>query len=87
MTDLKVASRSALDVSIKAMVMFRRLVAYFFLATTMCWGFFVTFERPAYPTEDTALLKDCLANRRGQIGEFGESTLPVGKFEMIVTGG
>jgi hypothetical protein len=86
MTDLKAASRSALDVSIKAMVMFRRLVAYFFLAMTMCCGFFVTFDRPAYPTEDTALLNAWLANNRGQMGDEGKSTLPVGKFEMIVTG-
>ncbi len=85
MTDLKVASRSAFAVSFKASVMFRRLVAYFFLATTMCSGLFVTFDRPAYPTEDTALLIESLTSNVAKIGESSKSNFPPGKFDFRVT--
>jgi hypothetical protein len=57
MSDLKVVPRSAFEVSFKTSVIFRKLVAYFLRAMGMWLGFFVTFERSAYPTEDTALLK------------------------------
>ena len=72
---MKIASRSALEVSFRARVMVRRLVAYFLLATIIYSGFFVTFERPAYPTEDTALVKEWLPNINGPIGEPGNFSI------------
>lgn len=86
MTDLKVASKSDVEVSFNAIVISRRLAAYFFRAAIVCSGSFVTFDRPAKPTEDTALLNDgsTLSNVHG--GEpRAKSTSPLRGLEPDVT--